>query len=54
MPVFLTAAFLEGFVTRYTEMPPWLSLSIIFASLGFILWYFVLYPLRVERSVSGV
>ncbi len=48
-PVILFAALLESFVTRYTGMPVWLSLAIILGSLGFIVWYYVLYPIRVTR-----
>lgn len=44
VPIFIAAGFLEGFVTRYTNMPTWLSLTIILGSFGFILWYFVIYP----------
>ncbi len=44
VPLFITAGFLESFVTRYTEMPVILSLLIIGGSLVFILWYFVFYP----------
>lgn len=44
IPLFITAGFLESFVTRYTEMPVILSLLIIGGSLAFILWYFVFYP----------
>src|SRR5690606_37843425 len=43
VPVFISAAFLEGFVTRHTGMPPWLSISIIGCSAAFILYYFVFY-----------
>ncbi|MFQ5571288.1 MAG: stage II sporulation protein M [Rhodothermales bacterium] len=50
VPVFIAAGFLEGFVTRYTGMPLPLSLLIIAGSLGFIFWYFVVYPLRLHRS----
>ena len=50
VPVFITAGFLESFVTRYTEMPVWLSLLIIGGSLGFILWYFVVYPVRLTKA----
>lgn len=46
VPVFIVAGFLEGFVTRHTEMPIALSLLIILGSLGFVVWYFVLYPVR--------
>ncbi|MEQ8524626.1 stage II sporulation protein M [Gracilimonas sp.] len=44
VPVFVAAGLLESFVTRYTEMPLWLSLFIILGSLAFILWYFVYLP----------
>jgi uncharacterized membrane protein SpoIIM required for sporulation len=50
VPVFIVAAFLEGFVTRYSKMPVWLSLSILLASLTFIIWYFILYPIRLEKQ----
>lgn len=52
VPVFILAGFLESFVTRYTEMPFWLSLSIIGGSLGFVLWYFVHYPIRVADATT--
>jgi uncharacterized membrane protein SpoIIM required for sporulation len=50
VPVFATAAFLEGFVTRHTEMPMVLSASILGVSLAFILGYFVIYPIRLSRK----
>jgi uncharacterized membrane protein SpoIIM required for sporulation len=50
VPVFVAAAFLEGFVTRYSTMPVWLSLSILSGSLFFIIWYFVVYPIRLEKK----
>lgn len=50
VPIFITAGFLEGFVTRHTEMPMALSLTIILGSLSFILWYFVLYPHRLYHQ----
>src|SRR5690606_16305837 len=33
VPVFLAAAFLEGFITRHTGMPVWLSCCILLVSL---------------------
>ena len=44
VPVFIVAAFFEGFVTRHTEMPVWMSSIILLASAIFITWYFVIYP----------
>ncbi len=51
VPVFIAAAFLEGFVTRFSNMPVFLSLSILVASLTFIIWYFAIYPARVAKRV---
>jgi len=44
VPIFLTAAFFESFVTRHTGMPVWLSISILSSSLLFIIWYVIIYP----------
>lgn len=54
VPVFIVAAFLEGFVTRYSGMPVWLSVSILAGSLFFVVWYFVLYPIQLEKKSSPV
>jgi hypothetical protein len=53
MPVFLAAAFLEGFITRHTDMPVWLSLFILLSSLTFILYYFVIYPRMLTRRIAS-
>jgi len=50
VPIFLVAAFFEGFVTRHTEMPVWLSLTILAVSLLFIIWYVILYPKYLNRK----
>lgn len=48
VPVFLTAAFLEGFVTRHTSMPVWGHLLVIGSSLAFVGWYFGIRPNRLS------
>jgi uncharacterized membrane protein YhdT len=53
VPMLLVAAFLEGFVTRYSAMPRWLSISILAVSFIFIMWYFVWYPIQVQRSKAA-
>lgn len=53
VPVFLAAAFLEGFVTRHTDMPVALHLLIIGGSLAFVLWYFGVRPLRLGDETDG-
>jgi len=50
VPVFIAAGFLEGFVTRHTEMPLTLSLLIIFSSLSFVIYYFIIYPRLLHKS----
>ena len=54
VPVFVIAAFLEGFVTRYSQMPVWLSLFILTVSAGFIIWYFIIYPVRLSEKGKRV
>lgn len=49
VPVFLVAAFFEGYVTRHTGMPIWLSLTILGASLVFMVGYFVIWPAMLVR-----
>jgi uncharacterized membrane protein SpoIIM required for sporulation len=52
VPVFMVAAFLESFVTRYTKMPAVASYSILVFSLAFMIWYFIIYPLRLHKKVG--
>jgi len=44
VPLFVIAAFFESFVTRHTEMPVWLSVSILLSSFTFMVWYVIIYP----------
>ncbi len=53
VPIFITAAFIESFITRYTDMPVWLSAAIVVLSMFFIIWYFILYPVRLHRRLSN-
>jgi len=49
VPFFIIAGFLEGFVTRHTEMPDWLAILIILGSLSLIVFYYVIYPIKLKR-----
>ena len=49
IPFFIIAGFLEGFVTRHTEMPDWLAILIISSSLGLVIFYYVYYPIKLNR-----
>lgn len=56
LPFFILAGFIEGFITRYSNMPNWLAFLIIGASLTLILYYYVLYPIflnRINAKQSG-
>lgn len=50
VPLFVMAGFLEGFVTRHTELPTFVKAGIILLSLVFILMIYVFYPLKYYRS----
>ncbi len=52
-PTLLMAAFFEGFVTRHTDMPLWLKLLIIVSSVTLIVFYFIVYPIRLKRAAAA-
>ncbi len=52
IPVIIAAAFLEGFITRLTDMHIAFKLIIIFGSLSFILWYYWFYPSLITRRLG--
>ena len=62
VPMTLCAAFLESYITHLMSesfdkdgkggMPVWVSALILAGSLGFVLWYFVIYPILVERKLK--
>jgi len=49
IPLFIAAGFLESFVTRFTQMPIIINLTIILSSLSFIIWYVIIYPLKLSK-----
>jgi uncharacterized membrane protein SpoIIM required for sporulation len=51
-PIVVLAAIFESFVTRHTEMPLWLSSSILLASLFFIIGYVIIYPISLSRKLK--
>ncbi|MCG8476427.1 MAG: stage II sporulation protein M [Cytophagales bacterium] len=54
LPFILFAGILESFVTRYTEMPLWLSLFIILGSFFLISYYYVAYPFFKINKHAGI
>src|SRR5690606_31646797 len=52
IPVFALAAFFEGFITRlYNDISVFTTL-ITSLSVIFVIWYFVLYPIRLARKMK--
>ncbi len=49
VPILIVAAFFESFITRHTNMPLGLSISILGGSLLFIIWYVVVYPSQLNQ-----
>lgn len=43
-PLIILAGFIEGYLTRYTETPDFISALFILACLSFVIGYFVIYP----------
>jgi len=52
IPIFITAAFIESFLTRRTEMSIWISGGILLSSATFIIWYVILYPAYLNRKLN--
>jgi len=53
VPFFIIAGFLEGFVTRITQMPEWLAITIISLSLLLIIFYYVIYPILLSNKTNN-
>ncbi|MFT6369898.1 MAG: putative membrane protein SpoIIM required for sporulation [Maribacter sp.] len=54
VPFFIIAGFLEGFVTRHTEMPDWLAILIIAGSLALIVFYYIMYPYQLHKNQKAI
>ncbi len=50
IPFFIVAGFLEGFVTRQTQMPDWLAIFIIITSFAIVVYYYIIYPIRLTKQ----
>ncbi|WP_304143748.1 stage II sporulation protein M [Mesoflavibacter zeaxanthinifaciens] len=52
-PFTIAAGFLEGYVTRYSNiMPNWLSIGIILTTLSIISFYYLIYPFIVNQKTK--
>jgi ATP/ADP translocase len=50
VPIFVVAGFIEGFLTRHTEVNDWVRLVFILLSLAFVIFYFVVYPRKLYKK----
>lgn len=60
VPIFIVAAFFESYVTHLMSqtyakggaggLPVWVSVLILAASLSFIIWYFIILPIRLHKK----
>jgi len=53
-PIIFLAAFIEGFLTRHTDIPDFLRLMFILLSFAFIMVYFVWFPRRVAKTTPNL
>lgn len=52
VPIFIMAGFIEGFITRHTELPDLLRLGLILTSLAFIIFYYIYLPNRKKHGIT--
>jgi len=52
MPIFALAAFFEGLFTRLYNDLSILTTAIVTASLFFVIWYFVIYPIQLSKKMA--
>jgi uncharacterized membrane protein SpoIIM required for sporulation len=53
IPLFIVAAFIEGFISRYSGMILILKLLIILPSFAFVIYYFIIYPRILNKHING-
>ncbi|MEP3387302.1 MAG: stage II sporulation protein M [Reichenbachiella sp.] len=49
IPIFIAAGFLEGFITRFSNVSTIPALFIIIISISFLLYYFIYYPYKLNQ-----
>ena len=52
IPFYIVAAFFEGFVTRHYKMHWAFNMLILLSSLTLIVWYFIIYPIRLSKKLN--
>ncbi|HZH97112.1 MAG TPA: stage II sporulation protein M [Flavisolibacter sp.] len=52
VPVFVVAALIEGYITRHYKMPLFMSLSFLFVCTAFVVWYFIILPIKLKKRAK--
>lgn len=52
VPIFIMAGFIEGFITRHTELPDIMRLCLILISLAFIVFYYIYLPNKKRYGIT--
>lgn len=52
VPVFVLAGFIEGFITRHTEWPDGVRLTLILLSLAFVVFYYIFLPIVQNSKIK--
>lgn len=50
IPVFIVAGFIESFITRHYQYSHLMNGTIIILSFAFIIWYFIIYPIQLNKN----
>ena len=54
VPIFIVAGFIEGFVTRHTELPYFIRFGFILLSLAFVIFYFIILPRHINSKLNKI
>jgi len=54
IPIAIIAAWIESYITRHYKMPIVYSLCVLIPSALFIIWYYILYPIKVHKKHNEV
>ncbi len=53
IPLFVVAGFIEGFITRHTEVDDRIRFAVILVSLAFVIFYFIILPYYIGYHTSA-
>ena len=54
IPIFVIAAFFEGYITRHYKMPLPMGIALLTMLASFVIWYFIIYPVQLHKKLRTV